>query len=66
MALEVEMRVVEEDARRTYDAIGSILQELMEEGKVEKTPRVRELLRDLSTLVVYALGTRKYRQGEQN
>jgi hypothetical protein len=66
MALDVEMRLVDEDALRTFHAIGALVGNLLEEGKVERTPRIEEMLNDLSTLVVYALGTRKYRQEAHN
>ena len=64
MPLEVDMRVVDRDALETYDAIGSVIEEILREGQVERTPRISELVRDLSTLVVYALATRKYRGSE--
>jgi hypothetical protein len=47
-----------EDAVETYQTIGRILQAILDEGKVEVTPKIRELLNDHSTMVAYALGRR--------
>lgn len=66
MALEVDMKVVDRDAVETFEAIGRTLGAILDEGKVERTPRINQLLEDLSALTVYALGTRKYRQGAQH
>jgi hypothetical protein len=47
-----------EDAVETYQTLGRILGAILEEGKVEITPKIRELLNDHSTMVIYALGRR--------
>ncbi len=66
MALEVDMKLVDDDAIRTFNAIGGTVSQLLREGAVERTPAVETLLSELSALVVYALGTRKYRKGGTN
>ena len=61
--LQVDQALIDQDAIDTFNAIGRTVSALLAEGKVERTPRVDELLQDLSALTVYALGTRKYRKG---
>lgn len=50
--------LTEPDALRTYKIIDTIVGELLAEGKVERTPKIDELLQDLSTMVIYALKKR--------
>jgi hypothetical protein len=59
MAKANDMELTDEDAVATYKTISSIVAELLREGGVQRTPRVDELLVDLSTMVVYALGTQR-------
>ena len=61
--LEVDMRLVDEDAVRTYNAIGRNLTALLDAGNVTRTPEIDEILGNINALTVYALGTRKYRKG---
>ena len=61
--LDVDMRLVDEDAIRTYEAISRNVGALLRAGKVERTPEVEEIVSNITALTVYALGTRKYRKG---
>jgi hypothetical protein len=47
-----------DDAVETYQTLGRILWAILDEGKVEVTPRIRELLNDHSTMVIHALKCR--------
>ncbi|MBB3910160.1 hypothetical protein [Sphingomonas desiccabilis] len=53
-----EMDDVGEDMVETYQTLGRILEAILVEGKVERTPKIRELLNDHSTMVIHALGCR--------
>lgn len=66
MALEVDMKLVDQDAVETYNAIGRNLTALMRVGNVTRTPEIDEIIGNINALTVYALGTRKYRQGGTN
>lgn len=61
-SLDVDMRLVDEDALRTYNAIGRQLTALLQAGDVERTPQIDQIIGNINTLTVYALGTRKYRK----
>ncbi|QOT72834.1 hypothetical protein H5V43_06900 [Sphingobium fuliginis] len=66
MALEVDMKLVDEDAIATYNAIGRNVTALLRLGNVTRTPEIDEIIANINALTVYALGTRKYRQGGTN
>jgi hypothetical protein len=54
-----DWELTDKDAIATYNTISSIVGEMLREGKVQRTPRVDELLVDLSTMVSYALKTHR-------